>query len=262
MKEAQTQLVQSEKMASLGMLVAGIAHEINTPIGAVNSMHNTMIRSTDKLKQIIETGHIDNNQIEDQLKNVLKIIDDSNHVIQSGTDRVINIVRRLRSFARLDEAELKRSDIHEGIEDTLAIIHHEIKHKATVIKNYGDIPLIPCYPGPLNQVFLNILINASQAIKEKGEIEITTRKDNSRIHIEITDSGKGISDENLGRIFDPGFTTKGVGVGTGLGLSICYQIIQDHRGEIIARSELGKGTVFSISLPVNLDKLLGKEVQD
>jgi PAS domain S-box-containing protein len=262
LKEAQTQLVQSEKMASLGMLVAGIAHEINTPIGAVNSMHNTMIRSTDKLKEILNTGQITDEQIEFQLRSILQIIDNSNQVIQSGTDRVINIVRRLKSFARLDEAELKRTDIHEGIDDTLTIIHHEIKHKATVIKNYGDIPLIPCYPGPLNQVFLNILINASQAIKGKGEIKITTRLEGTQVNIEITDTGSGISEDNLAKIFDPGFTTKGVGVGTGLGLSICYQIIHDHRGEIYAKSELGKGTVFKISLPLNLDELLGKEVQE
>lgn len=260
LKETQTQLVQSEKMASLGLLVAGIAHEINTPIGAVNSMHDTLVRSTRKLKEILKSEFSEQYRQSQNLQSILKIIGDANKVIESGTDRVTNIVRRLRSFARLDEAELKKTDIHEGLEDTLTIIHHEIKHKSVVIKDYGDIPPIPCYPGPLNQVFLNLLINANQAIEDKGEIKIATYGDGSDVYIEIQDNGTGISPEHLKRIFDPGFTTKGVGVGTGLGLSICYQIIQDHRGAIKAESKLGKGTKFTIKLPTNLDEILGKDI--
>ena len=261
LKETQTQLVQSEKMASLGLLVAGIAHEINTPIGAVNSMHDTLVRSTRKLKEILKSEFSEQYRQSQNLQSILRIVDDANKVIESGTDRVTNIVRRLRSFARLDEAELKKTDIHEGLEDTLTIIHHEIKHKSVVIKDYGDIPPIPCYPGPLNQVFLNLLINASQAIEDKGEIRIATYSDGNNVKIEIQDNGTGISPEHLKRIFDPGFTTKGVGVGTGLGLSICYQIIQDHRGAIKAESEFGKGTKFTITLPTNLDEILGENTQ-
>jgi PAS domain S-box-containing protein len=252
LKDTQTQLIQSEKMASLGMLVAGIAHEINTPIGAVNSMHNTLVRAIDRLKQTLKLICKDEDLLHDDLVKTLKIIEDANRIIDSGTDRVTNIVRRLRSFARLDEADLKDADIHEGLDDTLTLAHHELKHNITVHRNYGDIPPIACYPGQLNQVFMNLLINAKQAIKDKGEITITTFKNKNKVYVEISDTGAGIPQQDLEKIFDPGFTTKGVGVGTGLGLSICYQIIQDHKGEIQVKSEVGKGTTFTIILPTNL----------
>jgi signal transduction histidine kinase len=256
LKNTQTQLVQSEKMASLGMLVAGIAHEINTPIGAVNSMHDTLLRSIRKLKEILKIKPGDKVEESAQLSGILRTVDEANKVIESGTERVTTIVKRLRSFARLDEAELKSIDIHEGIEDTLTIIHHEIKHNVKITRKFGSIPQISCYPGQLNQVFLNLLINASQAIKDKGEIIISTSFDNSKIHIEISDDGAGIPPEKISRIFDPGFTTKGVGVGTGLGLSICYQIIENHHGQIGVESEVGKGSKFTVTLPTNLDEII------
>jgi len=255
-REKQAQLVQSSKMASLGSLVAGVAHEINTPVGAINSMNDTLMRAVEKLKNDLESCLAENRDEKTRILSSLQAVDDANKVIASGTDRVIEIVKRLRSFARLDEAELKNADINEGLEDTLAIIHHEIKHNITVHRNYGDIPRISCFPGHLNQVFLNIFINAKQAIKEKGEISITTYARDNRIFVEIKDSGEGIPEEKLDRIFDPGFTTKGVGVGTGLGLSICYQIIEDHRGEIKVESEPGKGTTFTVILPMDLEKRL------
>lgn len=258
-REKQAQLVQSSKMASLGSLVAGVAHEINTPVGAINSMHNTLMRAVDKLKGEIEDTLRQNKLETEKFAGSIAAIDEANEVIRSGTERVIDIVRRLRSFARLDEAELKNASIHEGLEDTLTIIHHQIKHDIKIVKNYGDIPYISCYPGRLNQVFLNLLINAKQAIKDKGEITLTTYVKNNRVHIEIKDNGQGISPVNLPKIFDPGFTTKGVGIGTGLGLSICYQIIQDHRGEIKAESQVGQGTTFTISLPMDLETILDNE---
>ncbi|MBP1625263.1 MAG: hypothetical protein H6Q07_3285, partial [Acidobacteria bacterium] len=190
-----------------------------------------------------------------QVEAIMRVIEDGNQVIASGTTRVIDIVRRLRSFARLDEAELKRADIHEGLEDTLVILNHELKHTITVRKHYGDVPPFACFPGRLNQVFLNILINARQAIKGPGEISITTYREGNRAFIEIADNGAGIAPDHLSRIFDPGFTTKGVGVGTGLGLSICYQIVRDHDGEIKVSSEIGKGTRFTIILPMNLGEV-------
>ena len=251
------QLVQSEKMASLGMLVAGVAHEINTPLGAISSMHDTLRRAMERLKSTLDTradGEVDGVPNVDKL---FKIIEDGNRVIFSGTERVKSIVRRLRSFARLDEAELKKVDIHEGIEDTLTIVHHELKHKAEVERNFGDIPPIACYPGRLNQVFLNLLMNAGQAIEEEGTITITTFQRDNQVHIGITDTGVGISEDLRGRIFDPGVTTKGVGVGTGLGLSICYQIVrEDHHGEILVESKVGKGTTFTVVLPMDLDETL------
>ncbi len=260
LRAAQAQLVQSEKMASLGMLVAGIAHEINTPVGAIQSMHDTLQRAVQKLKGLLDPvcrrGESDGAAIE----TIMSIIEDATLVIASGSGRVADIVRRLRSFARLDEAELKIADIHEGLEDTMALLHHEIKHGITVKRKYGDIPPFACYPGRLNQVFLNILINARQAIAGQGEISVTTYQEGNRAVVEIADNGSGIAPEHLSRIFDPGFTTKGAGVGTGLGLSICYQIIGDHHGEIRVSSEVGKGTVFRIILPMNLKPNSGSSV--
>lgn len=251
-RDTQTQLVQSEKMASLGMLVAGIAHEINTPIGAMSSMHDTLVRAVDKLKKSLDVSSADHASNR-TIVSALAAIDDANRVIANGAERVTTIVKRLRSFARLDEAELKRADIHEGIEDTLTLIHHEIKHHITVVRNYGPLPPFNHYPGRMNQVFLNLLNNARQAIIGDGTITISTHAEEDTAVIEIADTGAGIQPEHLRRIFDPGFTTKGVGVGTGLGLSICYQIIRDHRGTITAASEPGKGTTFTIRLPMTLD---------
>lgn len=258
LREAQSQLVQSEKMASLGQLVAGIAHEINTPVGAVASMHNTLIRAISKLRDSLESeqpGLVDDNP---QVKTALKAIEEANRVIKSGTERVTSIVRRLRSFARLDEAELKKVDIHEGIEDTLTLIHHEIKHHIKIERDFGEINPISVYPGRLNQVFLNIFNNARQAITGEGTISIRTYEKERKVYIEISDTGAGISSEHLSRVFDPGFTTKGVGVGTGLGLSICFQIVKEHFGDIRVESSPGKGTKFTVILPTNLDKLLEK----
>jgi len=259
LRETQAQLVQSEKMASLGSLVAGIAHEINTPIGAVSSMYDTLSRSLEKLDEIIKSKFPADFKQLPRVKSIFKILDDSNLVIRSGTERVVDIVRRLKSFARLDEAELKTVDIHEGLEDTLILIHHELKHNIRIIKKFGDIPLIACFPGQLNQVFLNLLINSKQSIKDKGTIRITTFAKNKKVHIAFQDNGIGISKANISKVFDPGFTTKGRGVGAGLGLSICYQIIQDHRGRIKVESEPGKGTTFTIVLPTDLEEILEKE---
>jgi PAS domain S-box-containing protein len=259
LKEAQTQLVQSEKMASLGQLVAGIAHEINTPIGAVNSMHDTLFRTLERMKGFIQQELPEDCKQIPKLEAAFKLIDDSNSVIKSGTERVINIVTRLKSFARLDEADLKTVDIHEGIEDTLVLIHHELKHNITVDKHYGNVPPISCFPSQLNQVFLNLLVNSKQAIKDRGTITITTSVKNEKVHIKFSDDGVGIPKESLRRVFDPGYTTKGIGVGTGLGLSISYNIIQNHRGEIKVKSEPGKGTEFLIVLPMDLEEQLERE---
>ena len=258
LKEAQAQLVQSEKMAAMGALVAGIAHEINTPIGAVSSMQDTLFKTLENLRNRIHSRCPEEVLEKVKFDAAFRIVEDSHKVIQTGTERVVNIVRRLRSFARLDEAELKTVDIHEGLEDALILAHHELKHNVTVIKKYGDIPPISCFPSELNQVFLNLLINSKQAIKDKGTITITTFAKDKKIYIRFKDSGIGIPKENLPKIFDPGFTTKGSGIGTGLGLSICYQIIQNHKGEIKVESQAGGGTTFTITLPTNLEKLLEK----
>lgn len=256
LQEAQAQLIQSDKMASLGQLVAGVAHEINTPIGAVNSMHDTLFRTMRKLKEQCESALTEGTPHSQKMRAVFDVVAEAEQVINHGTERVIDIVTRLRSFARLDEAELKTVDIHLGLEDTLVLIHNDIKHHITVVKDYGEVPPVSCYPSQLNQVFLNLLINASQAIrvhKEKGTITIKTERRGQRAVIRISDDGVGIAEENQLRIFDPGFTTKGVGIGTGLGLSICYQIIQNHHGDIKVSSSPGKGATFTVDIPLDLE---------
>ncbi len=257
LRETQGQLVQSEKMASLGSLVAGIAHEINTPVGAMTSMHDTLVRAIEKLKEHLAANDKEGFEGDKKLQKLLGVVDESNQVIKSGASRVGEIVRRLRSFARLDEAELKEVNLHEGLEDTLMLVHHEIKHHIELVKDYGDVPTLSVYPSRLNQVFLNLLNNARQAIGDEGTITIRTGVEDGKAVIAFTDDGVGIAPDDLKKVFDPGFTTKGVGVGTGLGLSICYQIIQDHRGTIEADSSPGEGTTFTIRLPLNLDQILG-----
>ncbi len=262
LQETQVQLIQQDKMASLGQLVAGVAHEINTPIGAVNSMHDTLFRTLKRLKDLCDQASSREAELSVKLQPAFKIIADAEHVIKSGTSRVIDIITRLRSFARLDEAELQTVDIHSGLEDTLVLLQNEIKHHIHIVKHYSIIPPVSCYPGQLNQVFLNLLINSGQAIrafKEKGVVTITTSTCKGRVFIEITDDGGGIPEKTLARIFDPGFTTKGVGVGTGLGLSICYQIVQNHRGSIKVSSIPGTGTTFTVEIPLDLEGILEKE---
>jgi len=257
LRQTQAHLVQSEKMASLGGLVAGIAHEINTPVGAMTSMHDTLMRAIAKLKEHLKETSPGAFENDERLKSLFAMIDESNQVIRSGASRVAEIVRRLRSFARLDEAELKKVDVHEGLEDTLTLVHHEIKHNIQIVRDYGTLPLMSVFPSRLNQVFLNLINNARQAIHNKGTITLRTWVEDKTASIAITDDGVGIPKENLPRVFDPGFTTKGVGVGTGLGLSICYQIVKDHRGRIDVESEVGKGATFTVRIPTNLDEILG-----
>ena len=248
LRQKQAQLVQAEKMASLGQLVAGVAHEINTPLGALKSNIDILTRSVPKIKNLM----FDQGAPESpDLSKRLSILETLNTHNQTAIDRIVMIVNSLRKFARLDEAELDEVDIHEGLDNTLILVQHELKNRVEVIKGYERLPLVKCYPNQLNQVFMNLLVNASHAIEGKGEIFINTHHKDGRVLVEIRDTGKGISKEDLPRIFDPGFTTKGVGVGTGLGLSIVYQIMQDHKGTIAVDSELGKGTTFRMHLPVS-----------
>ncbi|MGA1200106.1 MAG: sensor histidine kinase, partial [Candidatus Latescibacterota bacterium] len=252
LKDTQEKLVQSEKMASLGNLVAGIAHEINTPVGAINSMHDTLMRAMHRLRTVLDETFGDTLKNDRAMHAPLQVISDANRVIATGAERVTEIVRSLRSFARLDDAERKEANLHEGIENTLTLVYHDFKNRIEVVKEYGELPLVQCFPSRMNQVFLNLLVNAAQAIEGKGQITIRTRKVGEMVEIDIVDNGRGISKENISRIFDPGFTTKGVGVGTGLGLSICYQIIEDHHGEIRVFSKQGEGTTFTVLLPIQM----------
>ena len=247
-RQKQAQLVQSEKMAALGHLVAGVAHEINTPLGALKSNNDLQIRSIDKIKSIL---HDEGSQhVSPELDKLLEVVDRVNGVSKEALDRIVAIVTSLRKFARLDEAERDLIDLHEGLDSTLNLVHHELKNRITVHKEYAELPTVYCFPNQINQVFMNILVNAGQAIEGKGDIYVKTSRRNDTAVVEFRDTGKGIPKENIDRIFDPGFTTKGSGIGTGLGLSIVYQIIKDHDGEIEVESEVGKGTTVRILLPI------------
>jgi len=243
-KELMSQLIQSEKMAALGLLVAGVAHEINTPMGAIHSNNDIMTRAVGKVRKLLERAP------DNEVRRLLDILGEVCRNNEIATERIMNIVRNLKNFARLDEAERKKVNIHEGIESTLSLMRHQLKSRIRIVKCFGDIPEIECYPNELNQVFMNILVNAAQAIKHRGEITVKTWREGDRVKIAISDTGVGIPPENLSKVFDPGFTTKGVGLGTGLGLSICYKIVQEHRGTIEAESSK-QGTTFTISIPLN-----------
>lgn len=250
LQRAQQQLIMQEKMASLGNLVAGVAHEINTPVGAVASSANTSARSLAMMREILSnddsTAPV---QDDPSFRKALRILNDNQGVIESASQRINTIVRSLKNFARLDGSELMEVDLHEGLESTLALVRHELADRIEVVRLYGELPRIQCYPSRLNQVFMNLLVNAAQAIEGTGTIQIRTGLDSGEVFVEVRDDGCGITDETQKQIFDPGFTTKGVGVGTGLGLAISYQIIRDHRGRIDVESEPGKGTLFRLVLP-------------
>lgn len=244
----QAQLVQSEKMASVGLLTAAITHEINTPIGAINS--NAQIEDM-LLSGLISDPVVQTNEELSLIVGQLKEVNDVNLMACS---RIIEIIKSLKTFSRLDQAEFQEADINEGIKSVLILTNNLLKRRIIVHEELGEIPHIKCFPGQLNQVFMNIIVNASQAIEGDGEIFIKTfRKDND-IFINIRDTGTGIKEEDISKIFDPGFTTKGVGVGLGLGLYISYNIIQNHKGEISVKSESGKGAEFIIRIPIDNDK--------
>ena len=232
LKETQIQLINSEKMASLGQLVAGVAHEINTPVASIKSNNGIVAKL---LNSIQDT----------ELKEMLT---DINEIDKEAVNRISNIVTSLKKFVRLDEAELQEADINKELDLTLELIRHETKNRIEIIKNYGEIPAVKCFPNMLNQVFTNILINACQAIEGRGTITITTEYKDKKLIVKVKDTGKGIPRNQLNKIFTAGFTTKSSGIGTGLGLAICTKIIEKHKGEIIVNSEEGKGSEFVITI--------------
>ncbi|MBE9050416.1 HAMP domain-containing protein [Nostocales cyanobacterium LEGE 11386] len=265
LKETQGQLIQTEKMSSLGEMVAGIAHEINNP---VNFIYGNIQCANDYIQDLLslvdlyqqeypEKSWIIAEKIEEiDLNFLTKDLTNLLASMKMGAQRIREIVLSLRNFSRLDEADMKDVDIHEGIDNTLLILNHRIKNEIVVIKQYGSLPLIECYPAQLNQVFMNILSNAIDALleqktqTEKNIIINTLKVDNHYIKVGIRDNGPGIPREIRNKLFNPFFTTKPVGKGTGLGLSICYQIIDKHKGKIEVISELKQGTEFVIILPL------------
>jgi len=269
LKAAQESLIRSEKMASLGQLTAGIAHEINNPINFVSSNVKPLKTDFKELRELLDTYmklKIEENGLGENLSKahkkskqydapyLLKETEDLLNGIEIGAKRTKEIVAGLKSFSRLNEDTIKISDVHEGINNTLLLLNNKIKERIEVIKNYGEgLPPIECYPGQLNQVFMNILDNAINAIEGKGSITITSdflkKSDKEMVSLKFEDNGSGMSEEVQRHIFEPFFTTKEVGKGSGLGLSISYGIIQQHKGQISVESQEEQGTAFTILLP-------------
>jgi signal transduction histidine kinase/nitroreductase len=248
LRAAQARLVQQAKMASLGQLVAGVAHEVNTPLAAVVSNNDLFLRCFARLKNRVDELGLTQDPV---IARDLGAVAELSEVTRVACERITGIVRELRTFARLDEADRKVVDLHEGIESTLLLINHLIKGRIELRRDYGKLPPVECHPNQINQVFMNLLVNACQAIAGEGRVTIRTSHDRSRhrVMVSVSDTGQGIPRELLSRVFDPGFTTKGAGVGTGLGLSICYQIVEAHGGEIQVDSTPGQGTTFAVWLP-------------
>jgi PAS domain S-box-containing protein len=275
-KKIEFQLLQSEKMASIGQLAAGVAHEINNPTGYVKSNLETMSEYFAGLLGILShyrqllacvRGLAEKTGADGDIPPLLAKIEslereiDVDYILKDtpaliresleGTERIKEIVKSLKNFAHPGEDRFVNSNINDSIESTLNIVWNELKYKATVNKDYGELPQVQCYPQQLKQVFMNMLVNAAQAIKTKGEITIRTRSLGGSVEISISDTGVGIPQENIGRVFDPFFTTKEVGKGTGLGLNVAYNIIEKHHGSIDVTSQVGEGTTFTVRLPVH-----------
>lgn len=251
LQETQAQLVHSANMAAMGQLVAGVAHELNTPLGALKGNIQLSQRAVVKLKDSLGEQVI---AAESESNRILQHLEKLAGFSIEAVERAGTIVTDLRRFARLDEAEFGRVDLHECLDRTLSMLERQLSNAILTHKDYGDLPLVHCYPKQLNQAFMNLLMNAAQAIEGEGDIFIKTVSHQDEILVEVRDTGKGIPKEDLGKIFDAGFTTKGVGVGTGLGLSIVHQVIERHQGRIEVESQLGQGTSFRVWLSVTADK--------
>jgi predicted ATPase/signal transduction histidine kinase len=262
LKHSQVQLVQSEKMASLGQLVAGIAHEINNPVTYISAGVDSLKANLEDVMQVVDVYHrITPVNVKEKLREIDKLMEKVEYKqamqeinkliesVQNGTKRTTEIVKGLRTFSRLDEDILKMADIHEGLDSTLILLHNKYKNRIEIVRNYGDLPLVECYPGQLNQVFMNILANSIDAIEGTGTITIKTSSEYKLISISIRDTGKGIDSKQKEKIFEPFYTTKEPGRGTGLGLSISHGIIEKHNGKINFKSEAGQGTEFTITIP-------------
>lgn len=276
LEHSQRQTMMSEKMAAIGLLAAGIAHEINNPTSFISTNLHMLNRYQQNLREMISIYRHTIEQIlpavqmgsnsaggENLLSALMDqeteldipfILEDLPNLIKDsceGIDRITKIVQDLKFFSHPGEDSMQLVDINRNLDSTLNIVWNEIKYKATVTRNYGQLPHVNCYPQQMNQVFMNLLVNAAQAIVNRGEIQISTRENNGFIEITISDTGQGIPPDKIGKIFDPFYTTKPIGKGTGLGLNLSYSIIKKHNGTIDVQSEVEKGTIFTIRIPVH-----------
>jgi len=264
LKRSQAKVLHQEKMASIGQLATGVAHEINNPIGFINSNLATLGKYLSRLSGFIaiqsdciaagappdRVDSVRQQQTRLKIDYIVKDLEDLVRESLEGAERVRSIVADLKSFARVDETEFRQTDLNDCIRSTINIVWNELKYKATLRKELGEIPRTRCYPQQMNQVFMNLLVNAAHAIELQGIITVRSWEEDGYVCVTVSDNGRGIPEENMNRIFEPFFTTKEVGQGTGLGLSITYDIIKKHNGDISVRSDPGKETVFTVRIPV------------
>jgi signal transduction histidine kinase len=263
LERLQAQIIQSEKMASLGQLAAGVAHELNNPTGYLYGNIELLAESArglDRLLALYDSASLPE-ETAAQVRAVKEEIDyesaldDLGSIIadcREGAERIRDVVQNLRTFSRLDEAEFKKVDIHEGIESTLRLLaRYYTAENVGLVRDYGELPAVDCYAGQLNQVWLNLLVNAAYAVRRGGEVRVETRRESDAVVVSVSDTGGGIASEHLPRIFDPFFTTKPVGDGTGLGLSVTYSIVERHQGTIEVASRPGEGATFKVTLPID-----------
>jgi signal transduction histidine kinase len=263
LERLQAQIIQSEKMASLGQLAAGVAHELNNPTGYLYGNIELLAESArglDRLLALYDSASLPA-ETAAQVRAVKEEIDyesalaDLGSIIvdcREGAERIRDVVQNLRTFSRLDEAEFKKVDIHEGIESTLRLLaRYYTAENVGLVRDYGELPAVDCYAGQLNQVWLNLLVNAAYAVRRGGEVRVETRRESDAVVVSVSDTGGGIASEHLPRIFDPFFTTKPIGDGTGLGLSVTYSIVERHQGTIEVASRPGEGATFKVTLPID-----------
>jgi two-component system, NtrC family, sensor kinase len=246
---ALAEVVNQAKLATLGMLVAGVAHEVNTPLGAINSNHDVLRRALARLQAILADEVVDPHELE-EVRRIVKAVDHILHVNDIAVDRMNTLVRSLRTFGRLDRAEVDWADLREGIDATLTILAHETRD-VTIDVEYEELPRVRCHPDRLNQVWMNLILNAVHAMDGGGTLTIRAASDGEdAVRVVVRDTGRGIEPEHLERIFEPGFTTKAGRVGMGLGLLIARQVVEHHQGRIEVESEPGQGATFTVTLPV------------
>lgn len=251
LEDAKTKLADAFAMVSLGRLVAGIVHEINTPIGSILSNNEVILRSLDTLRNLLNKAQAEKQPPSERVLDILETMRSLAAVDKIACERISGVIRSLKTFARVDRGDLRKVDLHELILNTLKICSCEFRRRVTVENDFDQLPEVECYPQRLSQVLLNLLVNAGQAIEGEGKITIRTRREDGNVHISISDTGRGIALEDQAKIFGRGFSTKPVGVGTGLGLSIAREMIEDaHGGSIYFESQPGIGTTFHIIIPL------------
>ncbi len=251
LRAAEAEVVNNAKLASLGSLVAGVAHEMNTPLGSLHAGHDTFRRALTRLQEILADERVDPEEL-DEVRRIVKAVENVARTQDLAFERLTRIVAELRTFGRPDGAEVAMVDLHEGLESTLAILAHELRRGIAVERRFGEIPPVECHPHRLNQVFMNLMVNAIHAMEGGGTLTLRTSASGNEVSVAVRDTGSGIAEADLKRIFDAGFTTKQERRGMGLGLLISRQIVHQHGGRLEVQSRPGEGSVFTVTVPVRL----------